>query len=255
MTLGAINAAPTLWCADSHSSNLLTARLFLKQRWRAAREEPLPMKLQPLCIRPPPGLEPPCSWPTDNADMPAWLQVVQDGTFAYEAQVNPVRTSHELTQDAPLKASAKMKKPKSPPPQPLPPGPCVGQAKAKTGAREAGRATCKFYLDGYTSDEHKDFDLVPRIIGHAGRNMRAIASKACKVRIRGRGSGQLEKTQNGVAREADLPLHIALSCSDAVELEIAKEKLDTLLQGISVHFYRFCRKMGLEEPARLYRLA
>ncbi|CAE7366061.1 Zc3h3 [Symbiodinium natans] len=136
----------------------------------------------------------------------------------------------------------------------VPPGPCVGQA-AQAHARKdrRGRATCKFVFEGYR-DEHKNFDLVPRVIGRGGCNMRAIATENCKLRIRGRASAHLEKTRNGAAREADLPLHIALSCSDEAELEVAKEKLDTLLQGISVHFYRFCRKMGHAEPAQLYRL-
>ncbi|CAK0799118.1 unnamed protein product, partial [Prorocentrum cordatum] len=53
------------------------------------------------------------------------------------------------------------------------------------------------------------FDLVPRLIGHRGCNMRRIATATgAKVRIRGRGSGFLEGKH---MREAPTPLMVAIA--------------------------------------------
>lgn len=112
------------------------------------------------------------------------------------------------------------------------------------------RFTCKFIFVGIQADRDASFEIVPRLIGRGGCNMRTI-SEACggKVRIRGRGSGHRECSHNRRrSAEADVPLQIALSCRDQPSLDQGRELLTHLLAGISEHFARYCRSRGLEPP-------
>ena len=60
-------------------------------------------------------------------------------------------------------------------------------------------------------------------------------SAACngKVRVRGRGNGYVELSCNS---DADLPMQVALSCANAVELEIGRSMLAELLNDIAEFF-------------------
>jgi len=244
----------------------------LGQQPRCGTKEPAPVKVLPFCIRPPPGLELPLTQTSDETDTTLlWASdatadlLEQDPTRTcshgsiHKRRAAGTKTSAPQSNQKPKSAKAAKKKQKEPLSelQPLPPGPCVGQAAQGGAGGHSGvsrKATCKFSFVGYNCEKHKDFDLVPRLIGREGCNMRAIATDDCKVRIRGRASAHFDVLRNGVAREADTPLQIALSCSNEKELEVAKQKVETLLSNISVHFYRCCRKMGWTPPAQLYKL-
>ncbi|CAK9045001.1 unnamed protein product [Durusdinium trenchii] len=122
-------------------------------------------------------------------------------------------------------------------------------ANAKTAVK---RSTCKILFPGFDLEQHEDFELVPRIIGRNGCNVRWIASSTCKVRVRGRGSGHLE-LENGQYKEADAPLQISLSCASSKELESTVEKVLKLMQVIESHFVRYCHSKGLRS-GKLYTL-
>jgi len=115
----------------------------------------------------------------------------------------------------------------------------------------AGRLLARFVFC-IPAAQIANFQLVPRIIGRGGSNVKAVA-KACggKVRVRGRGSGYREGPSE---READLPLQAVLSCSSAEGLEIGVRLLTQLLSQTSEHFMQYCKKMQLKAPARFYVL-
>jgi len=121
------------------------------------------------------------------------------------------------------------------------------------GSRDR-RFTCKFVFGGFDLERDADFELVPRLIGRGGANMRDIA-KACdgKVRIRGRGSGHREQQKGRSSlEEADVPLQIALSCRDKDSFEEGRKRLLSLLQFISMHFERYCRRKGVDPAPALF---
>eukprot|EP00747_Dinoflagellata_sp_TGD_P038703 gnl/TRDRNA2_/TRDRNA2_139831_c1_seq1.p1 gnl/TRDRNA2_/TRDRNA2_139831_c1~~gnl/TRDRNA2_/TRDRNA2_139831_c1_seq1.p1 ORF type:complete len:253 (+),score=29.27 gnl/TRDRNA2_/TRDRNA2_139831_c1_seq1:67-759(+) len=97
------------------------------------------------------------------------------------------------------------------------------------------------------------FEVVPRLIGRDGVNMKQIA-KACqgKVRIRGRGSRFREKSIGG--REANLPLQVALSCLNDKDFEKGRELLTDLLNRTEVAYKQFCGWRGIEPPLEFYTI-
>jgi len=120
-------------------------------------------------------------------------------------------------------------------------------SSGRGGGGRDRRFTCKFSFGGFNVDRDADFELVPRLIGRGGVNMRNIA-RACdgKVRIRGRGSGHQEQQKGSrVLVEADVPLQIALSCKDSACYEEGRRQVFALLDFIAIHFERYCRKKGV----------
>ncbi|CAK0821896.1 unnamed protein product [Prorocentrum cordatum] len=110
-------------------------------------------------------------------------------------------------------------------------GACSASLRRRRGGAREKRYTTDFVFVGFDRDSHADFELVPRLIGRGGCNVRAIAA-ACegKVRVRGRGSGHREEArEGGPPAEADVPLQIALSCRDSCAFEAGKELLLELL--------------------------
>jgi len=128
-------------------------------------------------------------------------------------------------------------------------------------AKQGKRLTCKFIFSNIDLARDADFELVPRLIGRGGNHMRAIAD-ACngKVRIRGRGSGFQEPRRGGKKgrksdlAEAGVPLQIALSCLDSEGFEEGKERITLLLQALSSHFERYCRKKNVDPPVPFFTI-
>lgn len=111
------------------------------------------------------------------------------------------------------------------------------------GSKPRKRYTCKFIFVGIDLDRHADFELVPRVIGRGGEHMKAVA-RAChgKVRLRGRGSGYREQHKGGKPpAEADVPLQLALSCTEKRHLEEGKRLVHELVDNLTVHFEKFCK--------------
>mmetsp|Transcript_24859 Transcript_24859/g.65323 ORF Transcript_24859/g.65323 Transcript_24859/m.65323 type:complete len:321 (-) Transcript_24859:127-1089(-) len=117
------------------------------------------------------------------------------------------------------------------------------------------RFVCKFVFTGFDLVTDADFELVPRLIGRCGANMKEVAH-VChgKVRIRGKGSGHEETQKGRPPAEANVPLQIVLSCTESSHLEKGKMMLNELVTGLSRHFEKFRRVRGLEAPTALYTL-
>jgi hypothetical protein len=130
-------------------------------------------------------------------------------------------------------------------------------SSGRGGGGRDRRFTCKFIFGGFDVDRDADFELVPRLIGRGGVNMRNIA-RACdgKVRIRGRGSGHQEQQKGSrVLVEADVPLQIALSCKDSACYEEGRRQVFALLDFIAIHFERYCRRKGVLPVPPLFSVA
>ncbi|CAE7350934.1 best-6 [Symbiodinium natans] len=88
---------------------------------------------------------------------------------------------------------------------------------------------------GYDLEKHAAFELVPRIIGRNGDNMKKIYRIGVDVRVRGRGSGWKEVKSPHGNYESDEPLQLAVSFKETM----------VLLKGIAQHFHRFCEQNDL----------
>lgn len=121
---------------------------------------------------------------------------------------------------------------------------CEG-SKANTVRRCHG----SFVFNVRTRDV-REFQLVPRVIGRNGANMKRVA-EACnvRIRIRGRGSGFKE---DRTLSEADIPLQMALSADDPAEYAMAKEMLTAELDAMALRFKKYCKQRKQDPPASFY---
>ena len=107
---------------------------------------------------------------------------------------------------------------------------------------------------GYDLEKHGDFELVPRLIGRSGDNMKKIYRTGVDVRVRGRGSGWKEVKSPHGDYESDEPLQLAVACRsmeirEAVSLELIGEQVlkffglyTTLYNQLYVYIYDICIK-------------
>ncbi|CAK0821123.1 unnamed protein product [Prorocentrum cordatum] len=96
------------------------------------------------------------------------------------------------------------------------------------------------------------FDLVPRLIGRSGCNMRRIfGATGAKVRIRGRGSGFLE---GRCLQEAPIPLMVVVTAGpeDAAGFVVAVEMVLQELRGLEEAFRLHCRRGQLRPGRRCF---
>ena len=101
-----------------------------------------------------------------------------------------------------------------------------------------------------TPQQAHSFRLVPKIIGKGAKKIQEIA-KACngKVRVRGRGSGHVEGRDRV---EADVPLHVALSCSGRHDFTRGKELISSALDCLAAQYVDFCERQGHEAPMHFF---
>jgi hypothetical protein len=99
---------------------------------------------------------------------------------------------------------------------------------------------CKVVFPAYNHERDLPFDLVPRLIGRHGANVKRIEA-VCggKMQIRGRGSRHRE------ALGADVPVHILLSCAKKDHLRKGIAVLEGLLATMGKHFECYCKRTGL----------
>lgn len=124
---------------------------------------------------------------------------------------------------------------------------------ASNQTARSGKVTSKICFPGFSIDLHKDFELVPRLIGRGGANLRFIA-QLCHgaVRVRGEGSGHKDKQATQHGRPEPEPLHVLLFSPDAASHEVGKHELLKLFNGIHAHFDRYLKKKGLPVPQEFY---
>jgi len=102
----------------------------------------------------------------------------------------------------------------------------------------------------YLHMEEKGFDLVPRLIGRKGENMRKIAEETnAKVRIRGKGSGHFEVDGKF---EAPTPLMVAVTTDHEQQSAFSRAIEMTLLElrKVEQRYRTWCHKknIALEGP-------
>merc|ERR1712129_392461 len=88
------------------------------------------------------------------------------------------------------------------------------------------------------------FDVVPRLIGRGGANLRRIAeATGAKIRVRGRGSRHLEGEHQC---EAPSPLMLAVTSdrTDSEGFQSAVEAVLGILRNLQGRYIRFCSNNG-----------
>lgn len=131
----------------------------------------------------------------------------------------------------------------------------------KKSANSSAKYTARFYF--YIESSY-DFELSKKIIGKKGKNMKMILNECeqifepnkvprdfLKLRLRGRGSSYKEGATN---KESDEDLHLCLSAKNPDVLGRAVESIEKLLEVISKEYSAHCKKHGLKQIKRLYRL-
>jgi len=127
--------------------------------------------------------------------------------------------------------------------------------RASTSGK-TGNFMCKFVFNGFDAKNHADFELVPRLIGRKGCNLRPI-SQSCrgKIRVTGwDGSQPMGKFQTTGKPNVDSPVEVTLSCHDQESLDEGIRQINILLEDLSNHFSRYCYKRGISPVPELYHL-
>ncbi|CAE7649459.1 HET-E1, partial [Symbiodinium pilosum] len=148
------------------------------------------------------------------------------------------------------------------PPQPCIPIPIMPTAPKPMEAAEQAEESqlekrhrsrrSRLWVHIYLRMQLEGFDLVPRLIGRKGCNMRRIAEQtSAKVRIRGQGSGHLEIDGK---YEAPTPLMIAVT-TDHADPDMFKQAVQmtlTVLKAVEGCFRVFCSQKGIEHAGPCY---
>ncbi|CAE8702826.1 unnamed protein product, partial [Polarella glacialis] len=123
-----------------------------------------------------------------------------------------------------------------------------GSGSPITGSCIGSSRRPRLWAHIYLHMQMEGFDLVPRLIGRGGCNMRKIAeATGSKIRIRGRGSGHLEidgKT------EAPTPLMVAVT-TDRADPEFLTVKE---LKSVEGRYLAFCQKGGKQPASPCYSI-
>lgn len=108
----------------------------------------------------------------------------------------------------------------------------------------------------YLHMQVQGFDLVPRLIGRGGQNMRKIAEATnAKIRIRGRGSGHLEVDGgNGKKQEAPTPLMVAVTTDkgDEAGFRAAIELIIKELHATEQRYRSYIKKQQIPHEGPCY---
>jgi len=117
----------------------------------------------------------------------------------------------------------------------------VGAAPAHVkGVR---KFTCRFLIG---IDNDKEFQVVRRIIGAKGTNMKRIVRQTeAKLRLRGIGSGYFEGAGQ---RESSEPLQLCVSCTSSDGYRTAVRLVEELLENVYNEYQHFCRENNRPEP-------
>lgn len=115
--------------------------------------------------------------------------------------------------------------------------------KAPAHVKGVRKYTCRF-LVGIEND--KDFQVVRRIIGAKGSNMKRVVKQSeAKLRLRGVGSGYFEGAGQ---KESNEPLQLCVSCTSSEGYRTAVAMVEELMEGVYTEFRAFCRENDRPEP-------
>jgi hypothetical protein len=132
-------------------------------------------------------------------------------------------------------------------------GEVLGEAGPRAPrALRGGARRLRLWAHIYLHMEADDFDLVPRLIGRGGCNMREIAeATGAKIRIRGRGSGHME-LEGGL--EAPVPLMVAVTTDkgDPMAFRSAMQRTLAILRKVERRFHDFTAKRGMHHDGACF---
>eukprot|EP00930_Biecheleria_cincta_P086349 TRINITY_DN75658_c0_g1_i1.p1 TRINITY_DN75658_c0_g1~~TRINITY_DN75658_c0_g1_i1.p1 ORF type:complete len:586 (+),score=101.17 TRINITY_DN75658_c0_g1_i1:196-1758(+) len=116
------------------------------------------------------------------------------------------------------------------------------RANAPAHIKGVKKYTCRFLI-GIEND--KDFQVVRRIIGAKGANMKKIVKQTeAKLRLRGQGSGYFEGAGQ---KESSEPLQLCVSCTSSEGYRTAVMLVEELLKGVYDEYRQFCRDTNKPE--------
>lgn len=116
------------------------------------------------------------------------------------------------------------------------------RANAPAHIKGVKKYTCRFLI-GIEND--KDFQVVRRIIGAKGANMKKIVKLTeAKLRLRGQGSGYFEGAGQ---KESSEPLQLCVSCTSSEGYRTAVTLVEELLKGVYDEYRQFCRETSKPE--------
>jgi hypothetical protein len=116
------------------------------------------------------------------------------------------------------------------------------EGKAPQHVKGVRKFTCRFLI-GIEND--KDFQVVRRIIGAKGSNMKRIVKQSeAKLRLRGVGSGYFE---GACRKESNEPLQLCVSCTSSEGYRTAVSLVEELMEGVYSEYRIFCRESGRPE--------
>ena len=115
---------------------------------------------------------------------------------------------------------------------------------------KSNKLICKFEI---LIPNDKEFQIAKRLIGNKGENMKKIIDECklisnnnyndnVKLRLRGKGSGFKEGSEN---KESEEPLHLCISAKNKEEMKKACECVNDLLNKIYEDYKNYCFKMGI----------
>lgn len=170
---------------------------------------------------------------------------------------------HDLVHVLPELASSALLPKAVDPSHPMAPADCLAwgheaRAAAGGGRGRGGSKRLRLWAHIYLHMQVDGFDLVPRLIGCGGCNMRRIAEQTgAKLRIRGRGSGHLEvECGNGQKEEARAPLMIAVT-TDICDAQAFRSAIAMTLQELRTVEARYkvhCEKMNIVHEGPCYSI-
>ncbi|CAK9034072.1 unnamed protein product [Durusdinium trenchii] len=133
--------------------------------------------------------------------------------------------------------------------------PLESETVEESGKRDRNPRPCRklrLWAHIYLHMQQEGFDLVPRLIGRKGCNMRKIADlTGAKIRIRGRGSGHLEVDGK---YEAPTPLMVAVTTNleDPDKFRQAMQMTLKELKSVEGRFKSFCTQNSIEHDGPCY---
>lgn len=133
--------------------------------------------------------------------------------------------------------------PGTPPPNSVNADLITPDGKAPAHVKGVRKHTCRFLIG---IDGDKDFQVVRRIIGAKGSNMKRIVKESdAKLRLRGVGSGYFEGAGQ---KESNEPLQLCVSCTSAEGYRTAVAMVEELLEGVYSEYRTYCAENGKPEP-------
>jgi len=119
----------------------------------------------------------------------------------------------------------------------------VKVAVATAHVKGVRKHTCRFLIG---IDNDKEFQVVRRIIGAKGMNMKRIVKQTdAKLRLRGVGSGYFEGAGQ---RESSEPLQLCVSCTSSDGYRTAARLVEELLGNVYDDYRQFCRENNRPQP-------